>query len=70
MLINSRTVNLKGIAPEKREFTLPYDKLVVAVGAVNNTFGTPGVEQNCIFLKELSGQIEIIIDYNNNHSYP
>jgi NADH:ubiquinone reductase (non-electrogenic) len=34
-------------------FTLPYDILVIAVGAVNNTFNIPGVEQHALFLKEL-----------------
>lgn len=35
-------------------FGLPYDALVVAVGAVSNTFGVPGVEEHALFLKELS----------------
>lgn len=30
---------------------MPYDVLVVAVGAVNNTFNTPGVEEHAFFLK-------------------
>lgn len=34
------------------KFTLPYDALVVGVGAVPNTFGIPGVEDNTFFLKE------------------
>lgn len=29
---------------------LPYDTLVVAIGSVSNSFGTPGVEKNCIML--------------------
>ncbi len=37
----------------KEIFELEYDHLVVAVGAVNNTFGIPGVEKNALFLKEL-----------------
>ncbi len=75
------------------EFKVPYDKLVVAVGAVNNTFGklvqhieideqikpvrsciflslllllllffsqgTPGVEENCLFLKEIEDAVAI-----------
>lgn len=35
------------------EFTLDYDILIVAVGAANNTFNTPGVEENCFFLKDI-----------------
>lgn len=31
-----------------------YDRLVFAVGAKTNTFGIPGVEEHCSFLKEIS----------------
>jgi NADH dehydrogenase FAD-containing subunit len=34
-----------GFTGEVDEVKLQYDKLVVAVGAVNNTFNTPGVPQ-------------------------
>lgn len=37
----------------KEEFELDYDYLVVAVGATSNTFGTKGVEDYCLFLKEI-----------------
>lgn len=33
------------------EFSLEYDFLVVATGAQVNTFNTPGVKENCHFLK-------------------
>ncbi|KAI8910774.1 FAD/NAD-P-binding domain-containing protein [Gorgonomyces haynaldii] len=36
------------------EFQVEYDKLVVACGAVTNTFGIPGVRENCFFLKDIS----------------
>lgn len=35
-------------------FDLEYDQIVIAVGAVNNTFGIPGVEKFALFLKELN----------------
>lgn len=35
------------------EFEVPYDQLVVSVGAVNNTFGIQGVHEHAAFLKEL-----------------
>ncbi|CAI9090388.1 OLC1v1025151C1 [Oldenlandia corymbosa var. corymbosa] len=41
--------NLQG----KNEFDLEYDYLIVAVGAEVNTFNTPGVVENCHFLKEV-----------------
>ncbi|CAI5989244.1 unnamed protein product [Closterium sp. NIES-65] len=36
-------------------FSVPYDMLVVAVGAVPNTFNVPGVQQHCHFLKASTG---------------
>lgn len=38
----------------REKFKLDYDYLVIAVGAVNNTFGIPGVTEHALFLKELS----------------
>ena len=38
---------------EERSFRLRYDILIIAVGAANNTFGIPGVEEHTLFLKEL-----------------
>ncbi|XP_020214940.1 external alternative NAD(P)H-ubiquinone oxidoreductase B1, mitochondrial [Cajanus cajan] len=35
------------------EFSLDYDFLVVAIGAQVNTFNTPGVKENCHFLKDV-----------------
>jgi NADH:ubiquinone reductase (non-electrogenic) len=32
---------------------VPYDILVVSVGSINNTFGVPGVEENCMFFKSI-----------------
>ncbi|GKV19122.1 hypothetical protein SLEP1_g29416 [Rubroshorea leprosula] len=37
----------------KKEFSVDYDYLVIAMGARVNTFNTPGVEENCHFLKEV-----------------
>ncbi|RAH68650.1 putative pyridine nucleotide-disulfide oxidoreductase [Aspergillus aculeatinus CBS 121060] len=39
---------------EKGEtFSVPYDKLVIAVGTVSRTFGTPGVRENAFFFKDV-----------------
>ncbi|RKP33483.1 pyridine nucleotide-disulfide oxidoreductase-domain-containing protein, partial [Dimargaris cristalligena] len=35
------------------QFTVPYDKLIIAVGAESNTFGIPGVKEHALFLKEV-----------------
>ncbi|BBN15358.1 NADH:quinone reductase (non-electrogenic) [Marchantia polymorpha subsp. ruderalis] len=48
-------VTVKG----KEEFIVDYDFLVVAVGALSNTFGVPGVEKYCHFLKELEDATRI-----------
>jgi NADH:ubiquinone reductase (non-electrogenic) len=33
--------------------TIPYDYLVMAVGAETQTFGIPGVKENALFMKEI-----------------
>lgn len=55
---NRRTVQCKGAA-DGHEFTLEYDILVIAVGAVSNTFGIPGVAEHAFFLKELNDAREL-----------
>ncbi|KAE8708890.1 External alternative NAD(P)H-ubiquinone oxidoreductase B1 [Hibiscus syriacus] len=37
----------------EEEFAVDYDYLIIAVGAQVNTFNTPGVMENCHFLKEI-----------------
>ena len=34
------------------EFELPYDRVVIAVGATTNTL-VPGVREHCLFLKQI-----------------
>ena len=46
--------DISGITSSNPEFTLDYDFLVVGIGARNNTFNTPGVEQHCHFLKSIN----------------
>tara|TARA_B110000977_G_scaffold191567_1_gene263871 strand:+ start:47527 stop:49248 length:1722 start_codon:yes stop_codon:yes gene_type:complete len=41
------------------EFTFKYDKVVVAVGSPCNTFGTPGVHENAVFLKEIDDALKL-----------
>ncbi|KAL2619870.1 hypothetical protein R1flu_000075 [Riccia fluitans] len=62
-------VTVKG----KEEFIVDYDYLVVAVGALSNTFGIPGVEKYCHFLKELEDASRIrdtIVDCFETASLP
>mmetsp|Transcript_13474 Transcript_13474/g.54004 ORF Transcript_13474/g.54004 Transcript_13474/m.54004 type:complete len:401 (+) Transcript_13474:1210-2412(+) len=44
---------------ESNVFDIPYDYLIVGVGASTNTFGIPGVEENCFFLKEIENAREL-----------
>ena len=46
----SQNAYLDGRRPQ---FEVPYDVLVVSVGERPATFGTPGVEEHCFFLKEV-----------------
>uniref|UniRef100_A0A915HWB9 FAD/NAD(P)-binding domain-containing protein n=1 Tax=Romanomermis culicivorax TaxID=13658 RepID=A0A915HWB9_ROMCU len=39
---------------ENLEFNVDYDKLVIGVGALSNTFGIKGVKEHAFFLKEVS----------------
>lgn len=49
--VKGRTVSVVDSAEEVR---LPYDHLVIGVGAEPNTFGIAGVAENAYFLKELN----------------
>lgn len=35
-------------------FEMSYDKLVISVGCYSQTFGTPGVRENALFLKDVA----------------
>ncbi|KAJ0018446.1 hypothetical protein Pint_10743 [Pistacia integerrima] len=56
-----------------KEFAVDYDYLVIAMGARPNTFNTPGVEENCHFLKEVEDAQRIrrtVIDSFEKASLP
>ena len=62
-----------GIVGAVSKFNVDYDILVFAVGAKTNTFHTPGVEENCFFLKEIEDAQKIrnvIIDLVETASIP
>jgi len=44
---------------EKIQFDIDYDYLVIAPGCVPNTFGTPGVEEYAIFIKNVSDAMRV-----------
>lgn len=41
------------------QFEIPYDVLVVSVGEQPATFGTPGVEEHCFFMKEIPDSVRL-----------
>ena len=52
---DAKTLSCRSNLEDKSEvFDVSYDKLVIGVGAKSNTFGIPGVEQHCMFLKDTS----------------
>ncbi|KAH7140730.1 hypothetical protein EDB81DRAFT_63185 [Dactylonectria macrodidyma] len=53
-IVDNRDGNPKGAQTE-----IPYDMLVIGVGAENATFGIPGVRENSCFLKEI-GDAQLI----------
>ncbi|RZC80519.1 hypothetical protein C5167_043094 [Papaver somniferum] len=63
----------KSESKDKEEIIMDYDYLIVAVGARVNTFNTPGVEENCHFLKEVEDAQRIrrsVIDCFEKASLP
>lgn len=51
---DAKKIKAHSIGGGKKKFELDYDKLIIGVGADNNTFGVPGVvSENVHFLKEL-----------------
>lgn len=51
--LSCESVVCDGNSCDIADFTLPYDRLVVTIGAQTNTFGIPGVREHCNFLKEV-----------------
>ncbi|KAL5054368.1 hypothetical protein RYX36_035050 [Vicia faba] len=65
--------NINNNSNEKEEFVVDYDYLIIAVGANVNTFNTPGVTENCHFLKEVEDAQRIrrtVIDCFERASLP
>ncbi|XAR66388.1 NADH:ubiquinone reductase (non-electrogenic) [Bertholletia excelsa] len=66
---SNQNTNLNGA----EEFVVDYDYLVIAMGARSNTFNTPGVVENCHFLKEVEDAQKIrrsVIDCFERASLP
>lgn len=51
--IECESVVCEGNSCEINSFIVEYDTLIFTVGAQTNTFGIPGVRENCCFLKQV-----------------
>jgi NADH dehydrogenase FAD-containing subunit len=52
-LLKSSLSDPNDVPKKGKNFTLDYDKLVVAVGCYSQTFNTPGVRESALFLKDV-----------------
>lgn len=51
--MQARCITCQSELDATKQYKLSYDRLVIAVGALSNTFGVPGVEEHAFFLKVL-----------------
>ena len=56
-MVHCESVKCEGTACDITDFEVPYDHLLVAVGATTNTFGIPGKLWNIIILLNVYIQI-------------
>ncbi|XP_076920183.1 external alternative NAD(P)H-ubiquinone oxidoreductase B2, mitochondrial-like [Bidens hawaiensis] len=69
----NKKVHCRSTKNANEEFIVDYDYLVVAMGARVNTFNTPGVEDHCLYLKEVEDAQKIrrkVIDCFEKASLP
>jgi NADH dehydrogenase FAD-containing subunit len=57
--LSCQSIKCSGTVCEDFEFSVDYDKLLIAVGSVVNTFGIKGVRDNCQFLKQVEDAAKI-----------
>lgn len=49
--VEGKVVKCTSMLDPGKEYEVPYDKLVIGVGAVSNDFNIPGVKEHAYFLK-------------------
>jgi NADH dehydrogenase FAD-containing subunit len=52
-MVTCESVVCEGNSCQIQDFNVPYDKLIVTIGAQTNTFGIPGVREYCNYLKQV-----------------
>ena len=68
-----QVIALSGVVGKQSDFTLDYDVLVIAIGAETATYGTPGVQENTYFLKDIYDAKNVranIMDHFETAAYP
>ena len=52
--MKAQVLHCQSLLKQDHKYDMTYDKLVIGVGALSNTFGIPGVKEHAFFLKEVS----------------
>ena len=52
--MQARCITCQSELDSAKQYKLSYNRLVIAVGSLSNTFGVPGVEEHAFFLKVLT----------------
>jgi len=63
-----RIISCQSQLDSTRQYNLSYDRLVIAVGALSNTFGVPGVEKHAFFLKVYKIYVRVVTANNSVES--
>lgn len=49
--IENKKIHCESVLKSELKYTIDFDKLVIGVGALSNTFNVPGVQEHSFFLK-------------------
>ncbi|XP_076106487.1 uncharacterized protein LOC143075081 isoform X5 [Mytilus galloprovincialis] len=52
--IENKKIHCESVLKSELKYTIDFDKLVIGVGALSNTFNVPGVQEHSFFLKEVA----------------
>ncbi len=59
-----QVLKCQSVVNDKMIYDISYDKLVIGVGAISNTFGVPGVEEHAFFLKVWKVKNYTVLQYS------
>lgn len=57
--MKNKYVSCRNVFRPDIDYQLKYDKLIISVGALNNTYGITGVKEYAFFLKEVNDAVKI-----------